>query len=722
MVSLYICFISENSDNVTTYEAWKEAEPIAHCSYNPPENKSSYTEPPPAAYESYSEDDDDSVKDPNYKSSSSSRSSSSSSSSSSTSTSTAITNNVQVLPTSGQVEPVSIQTSTETNNEEIQETVQNENEPMNQDEIIEQNTSMNELEENSYVKKSKKRVARVEEWLSNKAKKLRNTGKSYISRSKTKKIIPARSLKPPCGDKCKMECSTKIHEDCRKKIFANYWGLGDITLQRNFINSSTKAIVPAFRFSGKEKPRGYNNAYYFDVDNEKIRVCKKFFMNTLDINDRVIRTVFQKRDLGFIEIEKRGKHGNHKKVDESIKQAVRDHINSIPRIDSHYIRKNSSREYIDGGKCLADLHADYKAQCLEQGVSAAHYEMYSKIFNYEFNISFFIPKKDRCELCVSYENATGSAKEELQEKYMLHQEEKNLSRIEKESDKNKACNDYIVAVYDLQAVLQTPREDVSVFYYKSKLNNFNFTISEIGSPDHTECYLWHEGEANRGADEIGSCVLNFIDKVMENYAGSGIEFVFYSDNCCGQQKNKFIFSMYIFTLMKHSKIKSITHKYLITGHTQNEGDSVHSVIEKAIKKNLRSGPIYVPSQYAQIIRNAKKKGNPYRVNEMSFREFYSMKSLSETIGFNSKNFKTSEIKVLKVVQGEFKKVYYKYSFKEIDFKEAEITRKQLAVQIISLKNAYRTKPKIKENKKRDLLSLVQSNHIPNFYSEFYTNL
>ncbi|CAG5040045.1 unnamed protein product [Parnassius apollo] len=27
------CF--KNSDNVTTFEAWKEAEPIAHCSYNP---------------------------------------------------------------------------------------------------------------------------------------------------------------------------------------------------------------------------------------------------------------------------------------------------------------------------------------------------------------------------------------------------------------------------------------------------------------------------------------------------------------------------------------------------------------------------------------------------------------------------------------------------------------------------------------------------------------
>lgn len=42
--------------------------------------------------------------------------------------------------------------------------------------------------------------------------------------------------------------------------------------------------------------------------------------------------------------------------------------------------------------------------------------------------------------------------------------------------------------------------------------------------------------------------------------------------------------MYLFALMKYPKIKSIIHKYLISGHTQNEGDSVHSIIEKAIKK------------------------------------------------------------------------------------------------------------------------------------------
>ena len=42
-----------------------------------------------------------------------------------------------------------------------------------------------------------------------------------------------------------------------------------------------------------------------------------------------------------------------------------------------------------------------------------------------------------------------------------------------------------------QAVLPTPRGEVSVFYYKSKLSTFNFTISNIVKSS-TYCYVWHE--------------------------------------------------------------------------------------------------------------------------------------------------------------------------------------------------------------------------------------
>jgi len=135
--------------------------------------------------------------------------------------------------------------------------------------------------------------------------------------------------------------------------------------------------------------------------------------------------------------------------------------------------------------------------------------MYSKIFNEEYNISFFIPKKDQCELCTSFLNAEGDDKEKFREKYEAHQHEEELSRKEKDEDKKKSNKNYIVSVYDLQAVLSAPRGDVSVFDYKSKLNSFNFTISELNT-GQTECYFWHEGEGNRGVEEIASCVLMYL--------------------------------------------------------------------------------------------------------------------------------------------------------------------------------------------------------------------
>lgn len=68
-------------------------------------------------------------------------------------------------------------------------------------------------------------------------------------------------------------------------------------------------------------------------------------------------------------------------------------------------------------------------------------------------------------------------------------------------------------------------------------------------------------------------------------------------------------------------IKSITHKYLIRGHSQNEGDSVHSVIERAIKEAKKTRPIYGPEQYISLIQSAKKRQS-LRRQRNEFFEFY----------------------------------------------------------------------------------------------------
>uniref|UniRef100_A0A6P7GAH1 Uncharacterized protein LOC114339788 n=1 Tax=Diabrotica virgifera virgifera TaxID=50390 RepID=A0A6P7GAH1_DIAVI len=478
--------------------------------------------------------------------------------------------------------------------------------------------------------------------------------------------------------------------------------------------------------------------FYFTVNNERIRVCKIFFKATLDITDTTVRTVLKKKNnaCGILDLDNRGKHSQHFTIDPAIKEGIRRHIDSIPKIESHYCRSDTKRLYTDGGRTIAELHRDYELDCDSKDLPSGNYLMYYKIFNSEFNIAFFQPKKDQCQDCTSFSNAVEKDKEELRKMYDTHLKEKNLARQNKEDDKQYTPDNCIVAVYDLQAAMPCPRGDASNFYYVSKLNVYNFTIYNLKSKD-TACFVWHEGEGKRGAIEIGTCLLKFMIslKNQSEELASKLDLIFYSDNCCGQQKNQFIIALYVYAVYHLDFINSITHKYLIKGHTQNEGDNVHSLIEREIKKALKSGPIYSPDQYVHIIRNSKKTGKAYEVNELIHDNFYDIKELANSIGKNfSRNIeketvKMGDIKILKVEKNDSDSNYcylYKTSYEDTEFKIVKIdnigkTRKTANNNVV-LKQAYREKIPVCEKKKKGLLDLITKNIVPRFYKQFFENL
>ncbi|CAG4907276.1 unnamed protein product [Colias eurytheme] len=317
------------------------------------------------------------------------------------------------------------------------------------------------------TKFTRKRKLNPEKWLCVQAKILRNRGREYTSKSG--KIVPEKSMKPPCGEKCKQKCTNKITETQRKEIFDTYWSLGDLQRQREFILRHTSIIKPRYSYKVHNSNRGNNNAFYLSVDGERIRVCKQFFKATLAISDRPIRTVFEKsQPSGSMELDKRGKHNNHHAIDPAIKEGVKRHLDSIPKIESHYCRADSKRVYIDGGKTVADLHRDYVAECQSKGLPSANYIMYYNIFSYEYNISFYQPKKDQCEDCTAYANSTEEEKNRLKEKYEKHLKEKTLSRQSKDDDKNHTADNTIVCVYDLQAAMSCPKGEMLLVLFGTK--------------------------------------------------------------------------------------------------------------------------------------------------------------------------------------------------------------------------------------------------------------
>ncbi|CAH1098832.1 unnamed protein product [Psylliodes chrysocephalus] len=458
-------------------------------------------------------------------------------------------------------------------------------------------------------------------------------------------------MRPPCGEKCCLKCSIKLNSTTRQNFFDAFWGLGDLQRQREYIVRHTHEIKPKYRYTSTKNYRSLNTAFYFEENNSRIRVCKNFFKATLDLGDQAIKTALMKKsEARFIEGEQRGKHKNYPTVDPAVEESVVQFINSIPRVESHYLRAQTTREYIQSERSFANIYQDYKYLRQANNWPFASESTFQRIFNVQFNIGLFSPKKYLCDLCESYKNASEEKKLKLQQDYEQLLLEKDLARSEKKKDKKES--DAIVVVYDLQAVMQILKEQVSLFFYKSRINCFNFTISDLHAKN-VDCFFWDETKGKRGAVEIGSCDLAFIEMHLNNRPSGDIDLIFYSDNCCGQQKNKYLLSAYAYAVC-NMRVKSITHKFLIRGHSQNEGDNVHSVIEKQVKRHIKSGPIYMPLQYITLILSAKKSGPAYKVHEMTHDRFYDLKALQEAWGTNfnmdedKKQVKWHDIKMLKV--------------------------------------------------------------------------
>jgi len=219
-------------------------------------------------------------------------------------------------------------------------------------------------------------------------------------------------------------------------------------------------------------------------------------------------------------------------------------------------------------KMMASIHpGDPIATCRQ----------YKDTFDGEFNLSFFTSRKDQCNVCTLF-----SGVEEESEILAELLKNRTCGRDLKESDKTKAINEgngLTVACFDFQKVLSTPQSKASLIYYKRKLSVFNMTIYNM-APKIGYCCVWDETQAKKGSNEVSSALKKFLDlKIAEGMT----DFIFNSDNCGGPNRNRYVFGFYA----RYAKIKNIniTHRFLETGHTQMEVDSVHALIERAKERH-----------------------------------------------------------------------------------------------------------------------------------------
>ncbi|PIK42342.1 hypothetical protein BSL78_20825 [Apostichopus japonicus] len=167
-------------------------------------------------------------------------------------------------------------------------------------------------------------------------------------------------------------------------------------------------------------------------------------------------------------------------------------------------------------------------------------------------------------------------------------------------------------------------------------------------------------------------------------------------------------------------VSSITLNFFETGHGQNEGDNMHSVVERAVK---RVGDIILPTQLATVIRMASR--NPYHVKELQTSDVSDWKQLAQER--RVLRVRTSEegevidwtkfmsIKLMKVSPG---KILYKTSHLQEGFSTINLDlnrRKSNPLSGLLVRTIER--PKISEAKYNDLLSFCSGDTPVIFHPE-----
>ncbi|KAK7475710.1 hypothetical protein BaRGS_00033032 [Batillaria attramentaria] len=413
----------------------------------------------------------------------------------------------------------------------------------------------------------------------------------------------------------------------------------------------------------------------------------------------------------------------HNKYSDDAVNRAKEHIASFPVVESHYTRKDTQRLYLSSELTLSKMYELYLEQCQQENQQPVSNRKYREIFTHNFNYSFHQPKKDQCVTCTVFKQKGSTASEEDKLEYQQHIERKDRAREEKARDKNEASKDpkKHVVTMDLQAVLQAPCGLVSQLYYKRKLSVYNFTVYSLTDRKGT-CFTWDESEGKRGSCEIATCLYIYLSSLPKDVE----EVIIFSDCCAGQNRSQYLSAAMIHAVNHIGNIKVITHKYLETGHTHMECDSMHSAITFA----KRHTSIYTPSEWDIVLRMARR-GQPYVVIPLKHTDFLDFKSLASTAIRNTKtDLKGNKvnwlgIRCMQFLKGQEEMMFFKYSFDEQEYQVLKMigSSKRRGPPLPSqVPRCYSGKLPISAAKKQDLLSLCQSGVIPVQHHNYYTSL
>lgn len=523
-----------------------------------------------------------------------------------------------------------------------------------------------------------------------------------------------------------MRCRERFKDEDRKTIFDEYWGSGSYEKRVNFITSlvkkEKKASSKRKKGEGKHRNREFTYKYHLRIiDGIEHYICKQCFCRTLGETNKFLEVCSQKISSncsGIYESDRRGKHPPKNKYTDDDIRKVTEYILKIPMYQSHYSRRDTNKKYLPPHYTISKLYNQYLSEPTHINISRTKFE---EIFH-TLNIGIKRPSKDTCGKCDKLKmkiNLTfGEERTKIQQELDLHLKEAddyyNMKSQDKQASKNNISKKTVT--FDLQQCLPTPQLSSGITFYLRQLWTFNLTIHDCDD-NQAYCFMWHEAIASRGANQIGSCLYQFLKNLPPHVE----EITLYSDSCAGQNKNSHIIAMYFALLKYHPTLKVINHKFLIPGHTHMECDGDHALIERTRKRT--EAKIHHPRDWYQLVRLTGKR-RPFKVIEMDKSKFFDFAKLLKTeLQIKKKDeagdpFNWLKVREIKVDKDNIGIMYFKTSITD-NFKSLSF-RKRGSLPSLAPTLQYKGPKAISEKKKENLMQLLP--YISDVFWDFYKNL
>lgn len=340
-------------------------------------------------------------------------------------------------------------------------------------------------------KKTKNRSVRSEKvkWKRETTKNNRMNGESYVGYKRNGTVVEhnakksARVLKNSCTSKrCEKlpnRYCQEFEESRRLKIFKKFW---DATWEEKkmFVIGMVSTALTKANTTGLGNLSRRANTYKYFLKHEKfeepLQVCKLMFLNTLGLNEWMLHNWVKNATHGLPgkllspkSLQLKENVGDNNLIINSPKRVGLskriDHLqswfSSLPKMPSHYCRQKTNRLYLEGPFFnKQQVFKAYKQKCNHDNLVPLSI-CYFYNFMREKKLSIFIPRKDKCDLCSSYE--IGNVDDNTMAEHLAF---KNRAREEMNLDKQLAINEnkYHMFTMDCQAVKLCPTLQASALY------------------------------------------------------------------------------------------------------------------------------------------------------------------------------------------------------------------------------------------------------------------